>query len=120
MLHRIRDNGVAPLLLTKKQKTMYQNFSDATPLAMLTVAQFKAVIADALPRKEEQPKVDATPNYIYGLAGIKELFGVSHATAQKLKNTVLAPAVKQCGRKIVIDARMAIELFSNNKKYRAI
>lgn len=99
---------------------MYQNFSDATPLAMLTVAQFKAVIADALPRKEEQPKVDATPNYIYGLAGIKELFGVSHATAQKLKNTVLAPAVKQCGRKIVIDARMAIELFSNNKKYRAV
>ena len=96
------------------------NYSEATPLAMLTVGQFKEVIASAMPREEIDRKPETTPNYIYGLAGIRELFGVSHATAQKLKNTVLAPAVKQCGRKIVIDARMAIELFSNNKKYRAV
>lgn len=99
---------------------MYQNFSDATPLAMLTVGQFKEIIISAMPRQEVETKLDASPNYIYGLAGIRELFGVSHATAQKLKNTVLAPAVKQYGRKIVVDAKMAIELFANTKKYRAV
>jgi hypothetical protein len=44
------------------------------------------------------------------------MFGVSHATAQKLKDTVLAPAVKQYGRKIVVDARMAMQLFQNRKR----
>lgn len=65
---------------------------------------------------QEQPKAEATPTYIYGLAGIREMFGVSHATAQKLKDTILAPAVKQCGRKIVVDARMAMELFANRNR----
>ena len=65
---------------------------------------------------QEQPKTEAIPTYIYGLAGIREMFGVSHSTAQKLKDTILAPAVKQCGRKIVVDARMAMELFANRNR----
>ena len=95
---------------------VYKNFPEATPLAMLTVGELKEVIASAMPRQEIERKPDTTPNYIYGLAGIKELFGVSHATAQKLKNTVLAPAVKQYGRKIVVDAKMAMELFANRNR----
>lgn len=95
---------------------VHSNYSEATPLAMLTVGQLKEVIASAMPRQEIERKPDTTPNYIYGLAGIRELFGVSHATAQKLKNTTLAPACKQCGRKIVIDARMAMELFANRNR----
>lgn len=95
---------------------VYKNFTEATPLAMLTVGELKEVIASAMPRQEIERKPDTTPNYIYGLAGIKELFGVSHATAQKLKNTVLAPAVKQYGRKIVVDAKMAMELFANRNR----
>lgn len=91
------------------------NFTEATPLAMLTVGQFKEIIISAMPRQEVETKLDASPNYIYGLAGIRELFGVSHATAQKLKNTILAPAVKQCGRKIIVDTRMAVELFNKRK-----
>lgn len=91
------------------------NFGENTPLAMLTVGQFKEIIISAMPRQEVETKLDASPNYIYGLAGIRELFGVSHATAQKLKNTILAPAVKQCGRKIIVDARMAVELFNKRK-----
>lgn len=95
---------------------VYKNFTEDTPLAMLTVGELKEVIASAMPRQEIERKPDTTPNYIYGLAGIKELFGVSHATAQKLKNTVLAPAVKQYGRKIVVDAKMAMELFANRNR----
>ena len=91
------------------------NFGENTPLAMLTVGQFKEIIISAMPRQEVETKLDASPNYIYGLAGIRELFGVSHATAQKLKNTILAPAVMQCGRKIIVDTRMAVELFNKRK-----
>ena len=91
------------------------NFGENTPLAMLTVGQFKEIIISAMPRQEVETKLDASPNYIYGLAGIRKLFGVSHATAQKLKNTILAPAVKQYGRKIIVDTRMAVELFNKRK-----
>lgn len=100
---------------------VYNNYTEATPLAMLTVGQFKEVMANAMPQQikemlQEQPKPEATPTYIYGLAGIRKMFGVSHTTAQKLKDTILAPAVKQYGRKIVVDARMAMELFANRKR----
>ena len=100
---------------------VYSNYTEATPLAMLTVGQFKEVMANAMPQQikemlREQPTTETTPNYIYGLAGIRQMFGVSHTTAQKLKDTILAPAVKQCGRKIVVDARLAMELFANRNR----
>ena len=100
---------------------VYSNYTEATPLAMLTLGQFKEVMANAMPQQikemlREQPKPEATPTYVYGLAGIRQMFGVSHAHAQKLKDTILAPAVKQYGRKIVVDARMAMELFANRNR----
>lgn len=49
--------------------------------------------------------------YVFGLEGIEKLFGVSHSVAQKYKNTFLAPAVMQVGRKITIDARHARRLY---------
>ncbi len=61
----------------------------------------------------QSPPATPPPRYVYGLRGIRELFGVSHATAQKLKDGILKPAVRQYGRKIVVDADMAMELFNN-------
>ena len=49
---------------------------------------------------------------VYGLRGISELFNVSLVTAQKYKNTFLAPAISQRGRKIVTDVAKAMELFN--------
>lgn len=49
--------------------------------------------------------------YVYGLKGIMQLFNVSNVTAQRYKNGVIKDAVKQYGRKIVIDADRALELF---------
>ena len=49
--------------------------------------------------------------YVYGIRGIKNLFNVSHTTAQNYKNTFLAPAVMQRGRKIVVDTVKAMELY---------
>jgi hypothetical protein len=50
--------------------------------------------------------------FVYGLRGIRELFNVSHPTAQQYKNTFLRPAITQRGRKIMVDVEKAIELFN--------
>ena len=43
------------------------------------------------------------------------MFSFSHLTAQRYKDTFLAPACMQQGRKIVIDVEMAVELFKTHK-----
>ena len=53
----------------------------------------------------------ANKRYVYGIVGLERALGVSHKTAQKLKDGILAPAVKQRGRKIVTDLDYALQLF---------
>ena len=62
-----------------------------------------------------KPESGATKRYVYGIKGIEELFGCSHATAQHYKDTVIADAVTQNGRKIIVDADYAVELFGRRK-----
>ena len=78
----------------------------STPLAMMTIGQLVEVMQKAEPKKEERSE-----DFVYGLRGIRELFGVSHKTAQVYKNTFLAPACDQLGRTIIVDKHKAIELF---------
>lgn len=59
--------------------------------------------------------VAAEPEYVYGLRGIRSLFNVSHATAQRYKDTFLKPAVEQRGRNIRVDANLARQLFDENR-----
>lgn len=58
------------------------------------------------------------PPYVYGLAGIMEMFGVCKQTAVTLKKGVLSPAVKQQGKVIVTDTQKAFEVFGQKKKRR--
>ena len=60
----------------------------------------------------------AHKRYLYGIIGLERALGVSHKTAQKLKDGALAPAVKQRGRKIVVDLDLTLQLFDekNGKK----
>ena len=59
----------------------------------------------------ESQNTDPSRRFVYGLIGIEKALGVSHKTAQKLKDGILAPAVKQRGRKIVTDLELALKLF---------
>lgn len=77
-----------------------------TPLAMMTIGQLADVIQKSEPKEEEKGE-----EFVFGLRGIQELFGVSHKTAQAYKNTFLAPACDQIGRTIIVDKNKAIELF---------
>ena len=85
-----------------------------TPLVMLTVAQFEELLNKNTKEKQEVA-VHSPKRYVYGLKGICELFNCAHSTAQRLKDEVIMEAVSQNGRKIVVDAELAIKLFKERK-----
>lgn len=95
--------------------------TNETPIAMLTVGQLKAVLQETSPNRnlipvEVREQTDPATRYVYGLGGIRRLFGVSHTTAQRYKDTIIKDAVMQCGKKIVVDAERALELFNQQKR----
>lgn len=61
------------------------------------------------------PEPTPAHRYVYGLRGIMQLFNVSTMTAQRYKKTIIRDAVSQHGRKIVVDADRALELFNAAK-----
>lgn len=96
---------------------MYTNITGETPIAALTVSQFQELLNQGkTPEPAPVSRADYSQGYVYGLKGIRQLFGVSHATAQRYKDTFLKPAVKQNGRKIVVDKAKALELFDEYNK----
>lgn len=92
--------------------------NESTPIAMLTVGQLREVLGlkDVDTEKVTTEATDKPKRYVYGLAGIRQLFRVSHPTAQKYKDGILRDAVSQRGRVIVVDVDKAMELFNSKKK----
>ena len=105
--------------------------TDDTFIVQLTVEQLVDILkqefplltltkADLQPPKKEEKKKDEKEPFmgrkLYGIKGIEDFFNVSHKTAFTWKETWLKPAVKQRGRKIVIDADLALKLFEKNEK----
>ena len=95
-----------------------------TFIVQLTVGELIEILKEAFPILKQNPtKFDKEPvncqpfsgRLVYGLTGIQDLFNVSHKTAFEWKSTWLAPAVKQCGRKIVTDAENAMKLFGERE-----
>lgn len=67
---------------------------------------------------ETETPVSTTERWlVYGIKGICELFQCSKATAHRIKNSgVIKDAITQTGRKIVIDAQLALDLIQLSKK----
>lgn len=85
--------------------------SEDTPLWQLTVGQFRQLI-------ESEPKQEVIPqgNVEYGIAGIARIFNCSLTTANRYKASgKLDKAIKQIGRKIIIDKNKALELINTQK-----
>ena len=54
---------------------------------------------------------DANRTYVYGILGIAKLFGCSVPTANRIKKSgKIDKAITQVGRKIIVDAELALEL----------
>lgn len=88
---------------------MKTNIDLNKPLWQLTVGEFLELI--------NQTQVTTTDNaptekrYVYGLAGIAQLFNCSMTTANRVKASgKIDKAISQCGRMITVDADLALEL----------
>lgn len=93
--------------------------TDDTPIAMLTVGQLKEVLFSGkkggVERFQESVLYEAD-DYIRGLNGICNFFGVTKGTAIKWKEGVLKTAVLQEGHTILVDKQKAIELLKAYKE----
>ncbi len=59
----------------------------------------------------EEKLAEDNDKYVYGIAGIAELFHCSLPTANRIKKSGrIKKAITQIGRKIVVDKKMALEL----------
>lgn len=83
------------------------------PLWQMTAAEFLAL------QKEKEDITttivrDHSKKYVYGIAGIAQLFGCSIPTANRIKKSgKIKKAITQIGRKIIVDADLAMELAGN-------
>lgn len=91
-----------------------------TRLIDLTAGELLDLIAkDKQPRAETEVDVTREPNkkYVYGRAGIAELFKCSLTTASRIKQRGLIDgAYRQVGRLIIVDAEKALELAAKRDK----
>ena len=92
--------------------------NNSTPIAALTFGQFWELFEEhygKLSLSSQKEVVRPHGRTGHGLHSIECEFGVSHKTAQAYKDGILAPAVSQRGRKIVVDLDYARELFNESK-----
>ena len=83
--------------------------------AMVTVQMTVEEYLEMKSRQETKEVTTKQKNLVYGLEGIKTLFGCSTTTAWRIKNSEwIRPAISQVGRKIVVDADLALELANEN------
>ena len=85
------------------------------PLWQLSTREFLQLLTDCL--DEKLPKNNNTvatkieDPWAYGIDGIAKIFNCSRGTAMNIKKSgVINPAIKQVGRKIVVDVKQAMEL----------
>ena len=94
-----------------------------TPVCMMTGEQLAFLVSN-LPllnkqgNKASSDEESAKPRrLVYGIQGIADTFGCSIPTANRIKRSgVIDAAITQVGRKIVVDADLALELAANAKK----
>ena len=76
-----------------------------------TEAQPQPVTDTVQTEAQPQPVTDTNRKYVYGIPGIARLFGCSLPTANRIKKSgKIDKAITQIGRKIIVDAELALEL----------
>lgn len=88
-----------------------------TPIWQLTVGEFLE-LQQQMKAQEAKPAEVVWPEarYVYGLSGLASLFGCSKRAAANLKASgKIDKAIVQEGRKIVVDAALALELAGKRK-----
>lgn len=92
------------------------------PLGALTVQELLDILALLISRQQPTQPVSSeqtndNKRYVYGLAGLARLLNCSIVTANRIKKSgVINKAISQVGRKIIIDADLALELLNSSRK----
>ena len=82
-----------------------ENITPQTPLCNLTVKEFLEI----------SKNLNSENMYEYGLKGLAKILGCSVSKASKIKSSgILDEAIIQKGNIIIIDKKMAIELFASS------
>ena len=69
--------------------------------------------------KDNPSKTPSEKKYVYGIDGIAEIFGCSRPTASRIKKSgMINAAIRQIGRKIVVDVELALSLVGQKKEAR--
>lgn len=86
-----------------------------TRIIDLTVGELMELLEIIKTTPQEAP-IKPEKRLVYGIAGIAQLFNCSMTTANRIKASGrINRAIMQNGRTIVVDADLALELYSNNK-----
>jgi len=81
------------------------------PLWQMTGEDLLRLYQTAGHQETQQPAHNPAKKYVYGIHGISQLFGCSIPTAHRIKKGgKIDKAVTQIGRKIIVDAELALEL----------
>ena len=83
------------------------------PVWQMTGEEFIFLSKHASNQTEAQPQpvTDTERKYVYGILGIAKLCGCSLPTANRIKKSgKIDKAITQIGRKIIVDAELALEL----------
>ena len=85
------------------------------PLWQMTGEEFLFLVKSGTAKDENTSSIKITDvslsKYVYGLSGIANLFGCSIPTANRIKKSgKIDKAIRQIGRKIIVDAEFALEL----------
>jgi hypothetical protein len=82
------------------------------PVAMMTGEELVFMLKHSLPSSETKSSpADSGEHFVYGINGIAKLFGCSVPTANRIKKSgVINDAITQVGRKIVVEAQLALKL----------
>lgn len=88
-----------------------------TRIIDLTVGELMELIEAAQTEKTTlQAPTAPEKRFVYGIAGIAQVFNCSMTTANRIKASGrIDRAIMQNGRIIVVDADLALELYNNNK-----
>ena len=91
------------------------NSQNLNSSAIVTVQMTVEEYLEREAQKTQQQEPAKSRNLVYGLKGIQQLFDCKTTTAWRIKNSEwIKPAISQVGRKIVVDADLALELAHEN------
>ncbi|WP_337651133.1 DUF3853 family protein [Phocaeicola plebeius] len=92
--------------------------NDSILIKDLTIGELRNIISDFFDEKATEISGMTTDRpldkrYVYGLAGLAQLLGCSKVTASRIKRSgKIDEAISQCGRKIIIDKNLALQLLN--------